>query len=105
MCYIGEFNKWNKIDVKGPLTLKEFKERFEKEYGIIISMIMYGTSTVYNNFTVSPENRLPMDMKDAIEAVTKKKIPQWKTNLHIALSGNLPDGVDCVLPDIRYQTL
>lgn len=65
-------------------------------------MITYGTSTVFTSFGKDSKARLPMNVKDAIVAVTKKEIPAWRKILLIGISGNTQDGVDCLLPDVKY---
>ena len=45
-----EFTKWDKIDMKGPMTIEEMKNHFEKTYNIEVSMVTYGTATVYSSF-------------------------------------------------------
>jgi ubiquitin-activating enzyme E1 len=79
------------------------KEKFESDYGIEVSMITYGTSTIYTSFGKDSKARLVVNVKDAIENVTKKQIPGWKTILPIGISGNTNDGTDCLLPDVRYH--
>ena len=66
-------------------------------------MITYGTSTVYTSFGKESKARLPMLLQEAIELVTKKTIPKWKTILPIGISGNTNDGTDCLMPDVRYH--
>lgn len=66
-------------------------------------MITYGTSTIYTSFGKDSKDRLVLNVKDAIETVTKKKIPAWRNILQIGISGNTADGIDCLLPDIRYH--
>lgn len=68
----SKFNKWKKIEVRGPLTVEQLKNKFEKDFNIEVSMITYGTSTIYTSFGKDSKARLPMDVKDAIVAVTKK---------------------------------
>lgn len=65
-------------------------------------MITYGTSTIYTSFGKESQARLALDVRAAIEAVTKKQIPEWKQILLLGISGNTEDGVDCLLPDIKY---
>ena len=66
-------------------------------------MITFGTSTVYTSFGKESKARLPMLLHEAIELVTKKPIPKWKTILPIGISGNTTDGTDCLMPDVRYH--
>ena len=99
----GNFTKWQKIDIKGPLTLKDFKDHFEKTYNIEVSMITYGTATIYSSFDKQAQSRLPMRLPEAIEKLTKKELPKYKRFLAVGVSGSTKDGVDCLLPDVRYQ--
>lgn len=67
-----KFTKWEKIDVKGPMTVEELKNHFEKTYKIEVSMITYGTSTIYSNYGAESTKRLPLKVEKAVEMVTKK---------------------------------
>ncbi len=98
-----EFTKWDKIDLKGPMTLQEMKKHFEEKYNIEVSMITYGSATVYSAFGgKDSQERLPMRVEVAIENVSKKEFPKWKKIIPIGISGNIADGTDCLLPDVRY---
>lgn len=97
-----EFTKWEKINVKGPMTLQELKVHFETTYKIEVSMITYGSSTVFTSFDKGVKDRLPMKVPAAIEALTKKEIPKYKRFLALGVSGSTSDGIDCLLPDVRY---
>lgn len=66
-------------------------------------MINYGTSTIYTSYGADSKKRLPMKVEKAIEQITKKQLPEWRKVIAIMVSGNTPDGIDCILPDIRYQ--
>ncbi len=100
--FILEFNKWKKIEVQGPLTVEELKNKFEKDFNIEVSMITYGTSTIYTSFGKDSKARLGMNVRDAIVSVTKKELPKWRVILQIGVSGNTTDGIDCLLPDVKY---
>lgn len=67
-----EFTKWQKINVKGPLTVEALKKHFEETYKIEVSMITYGSATVFTSFDQNAKKRLPMNVPDAIESLTKK---------------------------------
>ena len=66
-------------------------------------MITYGTSTIYTSFGKDSKARLPLDLKHAIETVTKRQLPKWRTILPIGVSGNTLDGIDCLMPDVKYH--
>lgn len=84
------------------MSVKDFKDHFEKTYNIEVSMITYGTATIYSSFDKNAQARLPMKLPEAIEAITKKELPKYKRFLAVGVSGNTTDGVDCMMPDIRY---
>jgi len=85
------------------MTLEALKNHFEKAYNIEVSMITFGTSTVYTSYGADAKKRLPLLVEQAIAEVTKKPFPHWKTLIPIGVSGNTQDGTDCLLPDVRYQ--
>jgi len=64
---IKEFTKWDKIDVKGPMTLEDLKKHFETTYNIEVSMITYGSATVYSSYGADAKKRLPLLVEKAIE--------------------------------------
>lgn len=83
--------------------MEELKSHFEKTYNIEVSMITYGTSTVFSSYGAESKKRLPMRVEQAIENVTKKELPKWRRILPIGVSGNVTDGTDCIMPDVRYH--
>lgn len=101
--FILEFTKWDKINLKGPMTLEAMKNHFEQTYNIEVSMITFGTSTVYTSYGADSKKRMPLDVIQAIAEVTKKEFPKWKRFIPIGINGNTSDGTDCFMPDIRYQ--
>jgi hypothetical protein len=66
-------------------------------------MITYGSAILYTSFDKQAQTRLPLRLPTVIEEVTKKEIPNYKRFLSIGVSGTTKDGVDCILPDVRYQ--
>jgi hypothetical protein len=68
-------------------------------------MITYGTSTIYSSFDKGEQAkaRFAMNVPAAIEALTKKVIPNYKRFIALGVSGNDKDNVDCMLPDVRYE--
>lgn len=85
------------------MILKDFKDHMEKTYKIEISMITYGTATVYSFFDKNAKDRLPMKIPEAIEKLTKKELPKYKRFLALGVSGSTTEGVDCLMPDIKYE--
>ena len=75
----------------------------EKTYEIQVSMITYGTATVWSSFDKSAQARLPLKLPEAIEKVSKKEIPKYKLFICLGVSGNTKDDVDVLMPDVRYE--
>jgi hypothetical protein len=85
------------------MTLEALKKHFEDTYKIEVSMITYGSATVFTSFGKDAVKRLPMTVPEAIETLTKKELPKWRRFLPLGVSGNDSEGVDCMLPDVRYE--
>ena len=68
-----------------------------------MSTITYGSGTLYNSFDKNAKVRLPMQVPLAIEALTKKQIPNFKRYILLGVSGDTKDGVYCLLPDVKYE--
>ena len=66
-------------------------------------MITYGTATVWSSFDKNASERLPLKLPQAIEKVSKKEIPNYKRFICIGVSGNTKDGIDALMPDVRYE--
>lgn len=98
----GKFTKWDKIDIKGPFKLGDFIKHFEETYSIDVSMVNFGTVSIFSPFG-DGKARLPMDIIQAIENVTKTTFAEWKRIIPLSVSGSTKDGTDCILPDVRYH--
>lgn len=85
------------------MTLEQMKTHFESTYNIEVSMITFGSATVYSSYGADAKKRLPLLIEKAIQEVTKKPFPAWKKLIPIGVSGNTKEGIDCLLPDVRYQ--
>lgn len=65
-------------------------------------MITFGSATVFSSYGGDSKKRLGMIVEQAIANVTKKEFPKWKRFIPIGVSGNSTDGVDILMPDVRY---
>lgn len=59
-----EFTKWDKLVVRGPLTLKELIEQQEQKYGIDIESInCNGSIELFNLYGDKEKSKLRLDMR------------------------------------------
>ena len=70
------------------MTLDDLKRFFEEKYKIEVSMITYGSGTLYTSFDKNAKARLPMKVPEAIESLTKKELPKSRRFLPLGVSGN-----------------
>ena len=49
------------------MTLEEFKNHFEATYKIEVSMITYGTCTIYSSYGAESKKRLPLRVEKVVE--------------------------------------
>ena len=46
---------------------------------------------------------MKMDFKTLIETVGKRSVPDFKKIVEIEVAGNTLDGVDVIMPSVRYE--
>lgn len=99
-----KFTIWDKIEVKGPLTIKEFRNFFETTYGVTLSMISVGQVCIYNKYSAESVKRDPMNILQAYETVSGKIHPKHKKYMQIEANGEIIEGgIDAVMPTVKYQ--
>lgn len=102
---------WDKVDIRGPKSLKDFVDHFEKTYEVDVSMISYGTSILYSSFMSAKKRkeRLPMPMDKVAALVSKTTLNPESRYLIFEVMCADPladddvedDSVD--LPTVRYR--
>jgi hypothetical protein len=70
------------------LTVEGLKKYFEDKYKIDVSMITYGSATVFSSYGADSKKRLALKVPEAIENLTKKELPKWKRFIPLGVSGN-----------------
>jgi ubiquitin-activating enzyme E1 len=99
------WTKWDKVQVKGPKTLKEILEHFQSTYKVNVSILTVGESDViYQSYLADKGvKRLGMTPDEAYKADTGKEINTSAKFMEMAISAEAEDGTDVVMPPLRYS--
>lgn len=96
---------WDRIDIdKCNMTLKEFIDYFEDEFGLEVSMLSHGVSILFSSFATSKaKERMPMTIKQLVETVTKKPILPNKKYISLETMLQDEDFEEVELPYVRFR--
>ncbi|GAB5034262.1 ubiquitin-activating enzyme e1 1 [Nannochloropsis oceanica] len=75
-----KWSAWDRIDIEGDLTLREFLTYMEEQFGLEVSMLSHGVSLLYSSLTSKKniELRMPMRLSEVVATVTKKPLSEGK---------------------------
>ena len=76
---------------------------FTEKYQVTLSMISIGQVCIYNKYTGDAKDKLSLSPGEAYERLAKKPLPKFKKYIQIEANGETLDGVDALLPTIKYQ--
>jgi len=96
---------WDRIDIAGPMTMKEFIDYFESEFGLEVTMLSYGVSILYSFFSSKAKmaQRMQMSMPQVVETVTKKAVNPGLKYMIFEVCVSDADGEDVDIPYVRYK--
>ena len=114
------FTVWDKITIKGPMTVAGFIEHITKTYNVVVSIISAGKVSLYNKYSNTQVmkdrlnflrrmklkkliNRLNKNVKVLLEELMGKPFPSYKKYIEVEISGEtVGDRIDATMPSIRY---
>lgn len=97
---------WDRFDVKGDMTLKEFINHFKEKYKLEVTMISSGVSMIYSFFMNKQkiEERMPQKMSTLVETISKQPIPPKKKAITFEICANrIEDDEEVDVPYVRYE--
>ncbi|KAF8564270.1 hypothetical protein P879_09148 [Paragonimus westermani] len=102
--YDTEFTLWDRFEVVGPMTLREFIDHFKTKYNLELTMLSQDVSMLYAFFMpeAKRKERLAMPLHQLIETISKKRIPPHVKALVFDLCCSNADGEDVDVPYVRY---
>ncbi|CAG0878674.1 unnamed protein product [Darwinula stevensoni] len=103
--YEVEWTLWDRFEVQGEMTLKQFIDYFMKEEGLEITMLSHGVCMLYSFFMTpaKKEERMNMLMSEIVRKVSKRKIEPHVRALVFELCCNDKDGEDVEVPYVKYN--
>ncbi|KAI6227320.1 hypothetical protein M3Y99_01268400 [Aphelenchoides fujianensis] len=99
-----EFTLWDRLEIRGPKTLKEMIDWVKSETGLEVSMLSSGVSLLYAFFQppAKVKERMAKNVLDVVTEVTRKQIPDHRRTLVFDAMTTGEDDEDVDIPFIKY---
>lgn len=103
--YDKEFSLWDRFEVDGEITLKEFMDYFKTQHNLEITMLSQGVCMLYSFFLppAKAAERMNLGMRELVERVSKKTIEPHVKALVFELCCNDTEGEDVEVPYVKYN--
>lgn len=95
---------WDRFDVPGTLTLRQFLDYFKKEKGLEITMLSCGVTLLYNSFFAAKQaSRMSLRLPRLVETVSRKPVPPHAKDLIFEICADDEEGEDVEVPFVRVD--
>ena len=93
---------WDKINVNGSKTVKEFIDFIKKEYNVDVSVISSNGVTIIQTFMPSNTNKMGLKIEDIYNSESKFPIPETQNFMFLEVSGDIGDA-SALMPLFKYN--
>lgn len=102
--YDKEWTLWDRFDIAGEMTLRQFMDHFKEKERLEISMLSQGVCMLYSFFQpkAKQEERMGQTMTEIVRKVAKREIAPHERALVFEICCNDDDGEDVEVPYVRY---
>ena len=103
--YENEFTIWDRFEIEGEMTLREFIDYFKQVHDLEITMLTQGVTMLYS-FFISQEKlkeRYEMSLTELVRKVSKKRIEPHVKALVFEICCNDRNGDDVEVPFVVYK--
>ena len=90
------------LDVQGPKTIRQMNQEFMDKYQLEVSMIISGTTTLWNQMSDDNKDRLDVEVSEIYKRVHKVDSFYEGKKYLVFVLGAEQDGVDADSPVVRY---
>lgn len=103
--YDKEFTLWDRFELDGEITLKEFMDYFKNQHNLEITMLSQGVCMLYSFFLppAKTAERMNLGLSELVERVSKKSIEPHVRALVFELCCNDTQGEDVEVPYVKYN--
>ena len=97
----SHYNIWDNIEIKDPLTVKEFLEKFKNDYNVEIECLNYGNKCIFDNLNVPNKDDYNKTIEEIFMESFNKEININKKYLRLSFLG-FQENIEVKMPIIKY---
>jgi ubiquitin-activating enzyme E1 len=96
------WSKWDKVDIQGPKTLEAIFTEVKERFGVNLSIVSTGEDTYLYHSGISAE-KLKLTPDQLYKEATGNDYNTGSRFMEMKIEGEALDGVDALLPPMRYR--
>ncbi|XP_055329553.1 ubiquitin-like modifier-activating enzyme 1 [Paramacrobiotus metropolitanus] len=100
-----QWTLWDRFEVEGDMTLKEFLNMFKEKYQLEVTMLSQGVSMLYSFFLPKERalERMDWKMTELVRKISRRKIEPHVRSLVFEVCCNDLEGEDVEVPYVKYN--